>query len=160
MRNEWRQRRTAMLTQVLLSTISALLPYLGRVVQPWVTEGFAALSLELVFTLVSCLQLSRTVWAPGYIIVYPPPASAVLPLIYTGASLDWRFGRGSIYKNILPFEVSPSSGGKQSKVLGGTIKLSPLKRRHDSISVLWKPVFFFCCRRSLSWPVVYYSQER
>ena len=26
-----------------------------------------------------------------------PPASAVLPLIYTGASLDWRLGRGSIY---------------------------------------------------------------
>ena len=28
-----------------------------------------------------------------------PPASAVLPLIYTGASLDWRLGRGSIYNN-------------------------------------------------------------
>ena len=26
-----------------------------------------------------------------------PPASAVLPLIYTGASLDWRLDRGSIY---------------------------------------------------------------
>ena len=33
---------------------------------------------------------------PGYIIVYRPRASAVLPLIYTGASLDWRLGRGSI----------------------------------------------------------------
>ena len=28
-----------------------------------------------------------------------PPASAVLPLIYTGASLDWRLGRGLIYNN-------------------------------------------------------------
>ena len=35
--------------------------------------------------------------APGYIIVLRPPASAVLPLIYTGASLDWRLSRGSIY---------------------------------------------------------------
>ena len=33
---------------------------------------------------------------PGYIIVLRPPASAVLPLIYTSASLDWRLGRGSI----------------------------------------------------------------
>ena len=31
---------------------------------------------------------------PGYIIVYIPPASAVVPPIYT---LDWRLGRGSIY---------------------------------------------------------------
>ena len=37
--------------------------------------------------------------APSYIIVSRPPTSAVLPLIYTGASLDWRLGRGSIYNN-------------------------------------------------------------
>ena len=43
---------------------------------------------------------------------------------------------------------------------GGTIKLSPKKRRHDSISVKWKPVFFFCCWPSTSWPFVYKSQER
>ena len=36
---------------------------------------------------------------PAYIIVLRPPASAVLPLIYTGESLDWRLGRGSIYNN-------------------------------------------------------------
>ena len=35
--------------------------------------------------------------APGYIIVKHPPASAVLPLIYTGASPYWRLGRVSIY---------------------------------------------------------------
>ena len=34
---------------------------------------------------------------PGYISVLRTPASAVPPLIYTGASLDWRLGRGSIY---------------------------------------------------------------
>ena len=38
--------------------------------------------------------------APGYIIVWHPPASAVPPLIYTGAPLDWRLGRGSIYNTI------------------------------------------------------------
>ena len=37
---------------------------------------------------------------PGYIIFFRPLASALLPLIYTGASLDWRLGRGSIcYRN-------------------------------------------------------------
>ena len=45
-RNEWRQGRTAILTQVLLSTIAALLPHLGWVAQPWVTEGRKALSLH------------------------------------------------------------------------------------------------------------------
>ena len=33
---------------------------------------------------------------PGYIIVSCPPASAGFPLIYSGAPLDWRLGRGSI----------------------------------------------------------------
>ena len=46
--------------------------------------------------------------APGYIIVLRPPVSAVLPLIYTGAFLDWRLGQGSIYNNhpILIFQNS------------------------------------------------------
>ena len=35
--------------------------------------------------------------APGYIIVSRPPASAVPPLIYTGASLDWQLSWGLIY---------------------------------------------------------------
>ena len=37
------------------------------------------------------------------------PASAVLPLIYTGASLDWRLGRRSIYNtwlSVLPWMLS------------------------------------------------------
>ena len=38
--------------------------------------------------------------APGYIIVSRPPASAVPLLIYTGASLDWRLSRGSIYNYV------------------------------------------------------------
>ena len=100
-----------------------------------------AICLELVLTSLASnlqLQLELTDWpkpsvAPGYIIVWHPPAScerthlpaspnsttstgqgdtsisstgctcfAVLPLIYTGASLDWRFGRESIcYSSIL-----------------------------------------------------------
>ena len=93
----WRQGQTATLTQVLLMTIAALLSHLGwgcSTVGHW---GPKALCLPLALTSASCLQLTRAVWAPGYIIVSHPPASAVLPLIYTGASLDWRLGRGSIY---------------------------------------------------------------
>ena len=56
---------------------------------------------KLILTLSSYLQLTWTVWAPGYTIVSRPPASAVLLLIYTGASFDWRFGRGSIYNTRL-----------------------------------------------------------
>ena len=39
--------------------------------------------------------------SPGYIIVWRPPASDVLPFIYTGASLDWRLGRRSICYNLI-----------------------------------------------------------
>ena len=97
----WRQGQTAILTQVLLATIAALLPHLGwgcSTVGPW---GPKALCLLLALTSATCLQLTRTVWAPGYIIGSHPPASVVLLLIYTGASLDWRLGRGSIYNNVM-----------------------------------------------------------
>ena len=46
------------------------------------------------------LELPQT---PGYIIVSRPPASAVLPLIYTGTSLDWRLGRGLYVTYILNY---------------------------------------------------------
>ena len=52
---------------------------------------------KLVLTLAFSLQLTWTALAPGYIIFLRSPASAVLPLIYTGASLDWQLGQGSIY---------------------------------------------------------------
>ena len=63
-----------------------------------------ALCLPLALTSTSCPQLTPTATdssrlCPGYIFVWCPPASAVLPLIYTGASLDWRLGRGSICYN-------------------------------------------------------------
>ena len=58
-----------------------------------------ALCLPLALNSASCLQLTPTGSSrlcPGYIFVRRPPVSAVLPLIYTGASLDWRLGRGSV----------------------------------------------------------------
>ena len=82
----------------VFSTIAALLSHLRWVAQPWVTDGPKPSVCKLVLTLrhpvSNWQQLSR---APGYIIVWRSLASAVFPLIYTGASLDWRLGRGSIY---------------------------------------------------------------
>ena len=75
---------------------------LAGVAQPWVTDGPKPsvcrwLSLRhLVPNWLNWLEPPRT---PGYIIVWHPPASAVLLLIYTGASLDWRLDRGSICYN-------------------------------------------------------------
>ena len=88
------------LIQVLL-TIAALLYHLGwgcSTVGHWEPK---ALCLLLALMLASCPQLTPTLTdssrlCPGYIFVWHPPASAVLPLIYTGASLDWQLGRGSI----------------------------------------------------------------
>ena len=42
----WRQRQTAILTQVLLLTIAALFSHLGWVAQPWVTGGRKSLGLQ------------------------------------------------------------------------------------------------------------------
>ena len=111
MRYEWRQGRTTILTQVLFSTIAALLPHLSL---GWSTMGHRgpkALCLELVLTSSPCLLLSQTVRAPGYIIFWHPPASAVLLIIHTAASLDWRLGQGSIHNNhpILIFQNSTFS---------------------------------------------------
>ena len=52
--------------------------------------------------------------APGYIIFLRPPAFAVLPLFYTGASLDWRLGRGSIcYNRTLSGSTGPDPTWKK-----------------------------------------------
>ena len=75
---------------------AVLLSHLGWVTQPWVTEGpkpSVCHWLSIRHLVSNWLEPPR---APGYIIVSRSPASAVLPLIYTGASLDWRLGRGSI----------------------------------------------------------------
>ena len=62
----WRWWQTAILTQVLLRTVAALLPHLGwgcSTVGHW---GPKALCLPLALTSTSCLQLTRTVCASGY----------------------------------------------------------------------------------------------
>ena len=93
----WRRRQTAILTPSSSSAIAALLSHLGWVAQQWVTEGLATLSLQASSHagILSPTDSNRP--APGYIIFWRSPASAVLPLIYTGPSLDWLLGRGSIY---------------------------------------------------------------
>ena len=88
------------LTQVL-QTIAALLSHLGWCCSTVGHWGPKALCLPLALTSASCPQLTPTptdssCLCPGYIFVWRPPASADLPLIYTGASLDWRLVRGSI----------------------------------------------------------------
>ena len=42
---------------------------------------------------------SRRPTAPVYILSWHPPASAFLPLFYTGVYFDWRLGLGSLYNN-------------------------------------------------------------
>ena len=66
--DEWRQEHTAILTQVLLSTIAALLLHLGWVAQPWVTEGPKPSVCKQVLTLASCLRLNTT--HPGTCLYY------------------------------------------------------------------------------------------
>ena len=88
------------LTQVLL-TIAALLSHLGWCCSTVGHWGPKALCLPLALISASCPQLTPTPTdsshlCPGYIFVWCPPASAVLLLIYTGASLDWQLSWGSI----------------------------------------------------------------
>ena len=69
-----------------------------------------ALYLPLALNSASCLQVTPTptdssCLCPGYIFVWNPPASAVLPLIYIGTSLDWRLGRYR-WLNDLPREIT------------------------------------------------------
>ena len=90
----WRRGQTAILTQQYFFLILAGLLNCGslRAQSPLSAAGsqFSILSL----TDSNWLEPPR---APGYIIVSHPLTSTVLPLIYTGASLDWRLGWGSIY---------------------------------------------------------------
>ena len=107
----WRRRQTATYWSQVFLTIAALLLRPGWAAQPWVTEGRKPPVCKLILTLASCPQTnSNCNWnwlkpsvAPGYIIVSRTPASAVPPLIYSGASLDWRLSRGSIYNTCITF---------------------------------------------------------
>ena len=84
----------------VLQTIAALLPHLGwgcSTVGHW---GPQALSLQADSHAGILSRTDSNRLCPGYIIFSRPLGSAVL-LIYTGASLDWRLGRGSVYHTCL-----------------------------------------------------------
>ena len=112
----WRRGQTATYWPKVLLTIAALLPHLGWGCSTVGHCGPQALSLQAdshAGILSPTDSNSNWNWlkpsvAPGYIIVSRSPASAVPPLINTGASLDWRLGLGSIYNNhpILIFQNS------------------------------------------------------
>ena len=95
----WVERgQTAIFTQVLLLTIAALLSHLA-----W---GCSTIVHWKPNPLQDCSHFGipvSTDWRPRAPCLYSflrPPASAHLRLIYTGASLNWRLGRGSISNNI------------------------------------------------------------
>ena len=105
----WRRGQTVTYWPKVLLTIAALLSHLGwgcSTVGHW---GPKALRLLLALSLASCSPTdsnSNSNWnwpkpsvAPSHIIVSRSPASAVPPLISTGASLDWWHGWGSIYNS-------------------------------------------------------------
>ena len=78
------------------STIAALLSHLGWVAQPWVTEGSKALSLQAGshFGILSPTDLNcQGTWLHYFLM---PTCFCCFPLVYTGASLDWRLGWGSM----------------------------------------------------------------
>ena len=83
--------RLLFLPKVLLATIAALLSHLGWVVLRAQSSLSATGSHAGILSPTGSSRL-----CPGYIFVWCPPTSAVPPLIYTGASLDWWLGRGSI----------------------------------------------------------------
>ena len=104
----WRRGQTATYWPQVLLSITALLSHSGWAAQPWVTEGPSPLSGPYSHSAgILSPTDSNCNWnwpklsvASGYIIVSHPPASAVPPIIYTGASLDWRLGRESIYNKM------------------------------------------------------------
>ena len=81
----WRRGQTATYWPKVLLTIAALISHLGWAAQPWVTEGYSPLSAAgSQFGILSPTD-SNCDWnwtdslkpsvAPGYIIVWHPPAS-------------------------------------------------------------------------------------
>ena len=111
----WRRGQTAVLTPSSSSTIAALHSHLAGLFN---RGSLRAASPQ------SASWFSR--WHPVYNWLEPSgtwlydclrtPASAVLLLIYTGASLDWRLGRGSIY-NIRPFRAVMNGNKERNKTI-------------------------------------------
>ena len=93
-RDEWRQGQTAILTQVLLLTIAALLSRLGWGCSTMGHSGPSPLQAG------SHFGIPVTDWPTAAGTPVCIFSSTLLRLIYTGASLDWRLGRGSIYSKL------------------------------------------------------------
>ena len=90
----------------VLATIAAFLSHLGWVAQPWVTEG----PKPSVCRWLSIRHLVSNWLKPSVCWLY----SAVLSLIYTGTSLDWWLGRGSIcYTSPRNKQQIPWNGDKE-----------------------------------------------
>ena len=99
----WRRGQTATYLPQVILAIAALLSHLGwgcSTVGHWGSKAGSHAGILSPTDSNSNWNWLKPSVAPGYIIVSCPPASAVSPLIYTGASLYWRLGRGSIYNNI------------------------------------------------------------
>ena len=101
----WRRGQTATYWPKVLLIIAAHLSHLGWVAQPGSLRAQSPPSAT--GSQFSILSPTDSNWnwpkpsvAHGYIIVLCPPASTVPPLIYTGASLDWQLGWGSVYNKI------------------------------------------------------------
>ena len=120
---------------------------LARVAQPWVIEGRKHSVCKLILTLASCPPTdSNSNWnwpkpsvAPGYIIVWHPPASAVPTLIYTGASLDWRLGRGSIYNTQTPKKGYPGYDTKLHMIV--RLQFIRSEKREESLQCHYFQVY-------------------
>ena len=91
----WRRGQTATYWPKVLLTIAVLLSRFG-----WCCSTVGHWGPKALCRWLSIRHLVpnwlEPLHASGYIIVLRPPAPAVLPLIYIGASLDWRLGRGSV----------------------------------------------------------------
>ena len=73
----------------------------------------------------------------GHLLYNCPPASAVLPLIYTDASLDWRLGRVSICY------IYPYQGGEKMDSCLLQKQLRKVKRNQfRSVFELGSPILF------------------
>ena len=97
----WRRRQTATYGPKVLLTIAAFFPHLGWVAQPWVTEGPKPsvcrwLSYWHLVPNWFQLELELKLSVSWLYFCLMPTCFRCSPLIYTGASLDWWLGQGSV----------------------------------------------------------------
>ena len=101
----WRRGQTATYWPQVLLAIAALLSHLGwgcSTVGHWGPKPSIWSWFSLRWHPISNWLKPSVSWL---YFCLRPPASVVLPLIYTGASLDWLLGQGSICYKTLDFYV-------------------------------------------------------